>query len=116
MLDEDIGYYPEQVFNTRFHDGCYVEMGGRVLDTRPGGLHTTTTMGSGQPASAGSRFAATIREYYGVSSQGALFRDQADRTIATTPNCYGVNPLGFDKLKGGYVVSYGGPGGIYCDR
>ncbi|KAK3131583.1 hypothetical protein QOZ80_6AG0508390 [Eleusine coracana subsp. coracana] len=116
VLDDDIGYYPEHVFNTRFHDGCYAEIGGRVLDTRPGGLHTTTPMGSGQPASAGWRFAATIMEYYGITLQGALFRDQADRTVVTTPTCYGVNPLGFDKNRGGYAVSYGGPGGIYCDR
>lgn len=44
----------------------YVEMGGRVLDTRPRGKHTATPMGSGMPACGGSRFAAAIMEYLGV--------------------------------------------------
>jgi hypothetical protein len=39
--DQDIGYYPA-VFDTRFTDACYVEMGGRVLDARAGGLQPST--------------------------------------------------------------------------
>ncbi|XP_039845443.1 uncharacterized protein LOC120704957 [Panicum virgatum] len=42
VMDHAIGYYPETVFDTRFPEASYVEMGGRVLDTRPGGNHTTT--------------------------------------------------------------------------
>jgi hypothetical protein len=114
--DQDIGYYPESVFDTRFTDACYVEMGGRVLDARAGGLHTTTPMGSGMPASPGWRFAATIMRYYSVSIGGVLFNDDASRTIATTPSCYGVDPLGIDRSRGGFDVVYGGPGGIYCDK
>ena len=91
-------------------------MGGRVLDTRPGGNHTTTPMGNGIPSCAGSRFAATIMEYSGINFNGILFNDNAHRTIATSPSCYGVNPLGTDTDRGGYMVSYGGPGGIYCDQ
>ncbi|OEL22369.1 hypothetical protein BAE44_0016612 [Dichanthelium oligosanthes] len=34
VKDQDIGYLTESVFNTRFPDACYVEMGGRVLNTR----------------------------------------------------------------------------------
>ncbi|XP_039806480.1 uncharacterized protein LOC120670450 [Panicum virgatum] len=84
VMDQEIGYYPESVFNTRFPDAAYVEMGGRVLDSRPGGKHTTTPMGSGMPACAGWGFAATIIQYLGVSSDGVLFNDDASKTIATT--------------------------------
>jgi hypothetical protein len=115
-MDQEIGYYPESVFNTRFPDAVYVEMGGRVLDSRPGGKHTTTPMGSGMPACAGWGFAATIIQYLGVSSVGVLFNDDASKTIATTPRCYGVNTLGLDKSRGGFDIVYGGPGGIHCDK
>jgi hypothetical protein len=69
-MDQDIGYYPETKFNTRFPEAHYVEMGGRVLDSRPGGKHTTTPMGSGMLACGGSRFAATIMEYFGIATDG----------------------------------------------
>ncbi|KAG2604106.1 hypothetical protein PVAP13_4NG043030 [Panicum virgatum] len=105
VLDHAIGYYPPTVFDTRFPQAVYVEMGGRVLDTRPGGNHTTTPMGNGIPSCAGSRFVATIMDYHA-----------ANRGVTTTPSCYGVNPLGIEKDRSGYMVAYGGPGGIYCDQ
>ncbi|CAL5045800.1 unnamed protein product [Urochloa decumbens] len=116
VMDKDIGYYPETKFNTRFPEAVYVEMGGRVLDSRPGGNHTTTPMGSGVFSCAGTRFAATIAEYFGIASDGTIFLDQADRTITTTPSCYGARSIGFSTKRSGYYVSYGGPGGIYCDQ
>lgn len=116
VMDQDIGYYPESVFNTRFPDAHYVEMGGRVFDSRPGGVHTTTPMGSGMPACGGWGVAAGISAYHGVSSGGVLFNDDASRTFTTKPGCYGISALGFDKDRGGFNIVYGGPGGIYCDR
>ncbi|CAN6191390.1 unnamed protein product [Urochloa humidicola] len=116
VSNHEIGYYSETVFNTRFPEAWYVEMGGRVLNTSPGGSHTTTPMGNGIPSCAGSRFVATIMEYFAVSYNGVLANDKADRTFVTTPTCYNANPLGIDNARGGYVVAYGGPGGIYCDK
>ncbi|CAL5045737.1 unnamed protein product [Urochloa decumbens] len=116
VMDTEIGYYPEDIFNTMFTEAVYVEMGGQVLDTRPGGNHTTTPMGNGIPSCAGSRFAASIMEYLGVDANGNLFNDEADTTITTTPSCYGANPLGFNTNNYGYNFAYGGPGGIYCDK
>uniref|UniRef100_A0A0E0DWR6 Neprosin PEP catalytic domain-containing protein n=1 Tax=Oryza meridionalis TaxID=40149 RepID=A0A0E0DWR6_9ORYZ len=115
VLDMEIGYYPENLFDTEFPDGSYVEMGGRVADTRPDGSHTATQMGNGSPACGGSRFATTILEYFGVSAYGELFRDSVDRTVVTTPSCYGAQTLGFSKTRPGYSLAYGGSGGIYCD-
>ncbi|XP_044984004.1 uncharacterized protein LOC123451054 isoform X2 [Hordeum vulgare subsp. vulgare] len=116
VMDVDIGYYSEDAFDTAFPEGSYVEMGGRVLNTRPGGKHTRTPMDNGMPACAGSRFAATIFEYLGVNAGGQLFLDAPDRTVTTTPGCYGAKPIGFSAGRAGYVVAYGGPGGIYCDQ
>ncbi|KAM3262954.1 hypothetical protein ACQJBY_053229 [Aegilops geniculata] len=115
VMGDDIGYYPAEAFDTRFPEGSYVEMGGRVLNTKPQGKHTKTPMGNGIPACGGARFAATILEYLGISATGQLFKDAADMTVTTTPSCYGANPLGFSTGAPGYAISYGGPGGIYCD-
>jgi len=76
VLDHAIGYYPPTVFDTRFPQAVYVEMGGRVLDTRPGGNHTTTPMGNGIPSCAGSRFAATIMDYHAVNYNGGARQQQ----------------------------------------
>ncbi|CAN6166465.1 unnamed protein product [Urochloa humidicola] len=116
VMDKEIGYYPENIFNTMFTEAVYVEMGGQVLDTRPDGNHTTTPMGNGIPSCGGSRFAALIMNYLGIKADGKLFNDVADTTITTTPSCYGANPLGFNADKFGYNFAYGGPGGIYCDK
>ncbi|XP_021304943.1 uncharacterized protein LOC8070725 [Sorghum bicolor] len=117
VMDQAIGYYPESEFNTVFTEAVYVEMGGRVLDTRPGGKHTSTPMGSGMLAGCGgARFAATIMEYLGIASDGTLFNDPATSTVTTTPSCYGATPLVTSKTRPGHYVAYGGPGGIYCDQ
>ena len=76
VLDHAIGYYPPTVFDTRFPEAFYVEMGGRVLDTRPGGNHTTTPIGNGIPSCAGSRFAATIMDYHAVNYNGGARQQQ----------------------------------------
>lgn len=115
-MDHPIGYYPPTVFDTRFPESFYVEMGGRVLDTRTGGNHTATPMGSGMPVCAGSRFAATVMDYHAVNYNGVLANDKADRTVTTTPGCYDARPIGSNPQRGGYYVAFGGPGGIYCDR
>ncbi|KAF2925147.1 hypothetical protein DAI22_06g031200 [Oryza sativa Japonica Group] len=111
-MDQEIGYYTDDAFDTGFPEGSYVEMGGRVVDTRAGGNHTTTPA---LPACGGARFAATIMKYLGISAVGQLFQDSVDRTVVTTPGCYGAQPLGFGADKPGYNVAYGGPGGLYCD-
>ncbi|CAN6191337.1 unnamed protein product [Urochloa humidicola] len=116
VMNKEIGYYPENIFNTIFSEAVYVEMGGQVLDTRPDGNHTTTPMGNGIPSCGGSRFAALIMNYLGFNADGKLFNDVADTTITTTPSCYGANPLGLNTDKFGYNFAYGGPGGIYCDK
>ncbi|CAL5045745.1 unnamed protein product [Urochloa decumbens] len=116
VMDKEIGYYPEDIFDKTFPEAVYVEMGGQVLDTRPGGNHTTTPMGNGIPSCGGSRFAALIMNYLGVDAGGKLFNDGADTTTTTTPSCYGANPLGFNTPNYGYNFAYGGPGGIYCDK
>ncbi|KAL6861529.1 hypothetical protein ACP4OV_017229 [Aristida adscensionis] len=81
----------------------------------PGTRKIQTPMGSGMPACAGARFAATVMEYLGVSSDGVLFRDAADQTFTTTPACYGANPLGFGHSRPGYnAAPLRGATGRHC--
>ncbi|XP_051228921.1 protein neprosin-like [Lolium perenne] len=65
---------------------------------------------------ASSLYAASIKEYLGVSAEGQLFLDDVGRSIATVPSCYGARPIGFGKYRSGYYTVYGGAGGIYCDH
>lgn len=49
-----LGYFDPGMFPVPFIESFHNEMGGRVLDSRPGGRHTTTPMGSGMFPSSGS--------------------------------------------------------------
>ncbi|XBH72730.1 hypothetical protein VPH35_099961 [Triticum aestivum] len=115
--DVAISYFHSSMFPVPFIENLHNEMGGRVLDTRPGVRHTTTWMGSGMLASAGANNAASIAYYLGINDDGV---DQVDdfpvNSIVTNPMCYDVKNLGPDLKHPGNDVAYGGPGGYYCDQ
>lgn len=111
-----IGYFDPGWFPVPFIESFYNEMGGRVLDTRPGGRHTMTPMGSGMLAEAGANNAASIAYYMAINSNGGDQVDEPVNCIVTTPKCYDVKNLGPDRDHPGTDVAYGGPGGYYCDQ
>lgn len=111
-----IGYFTPNMFPMPFIESFHNEMGGRVLDTRPGSRHTMTPMGSGMYASAGANNAATIAYYLAINNNGGDQVDDPANTIVTTPKCYDVKNLGPDHDHPGTDVTYGGPGGYYCDQ
>ncbi|CAL5096353.1 unnamed protein product [Urochloa decumbens] len=92
------------------------EMGGRVLNTRPGGKHTMTRMGSGMLPSAGLNNAASIAYYMAINNNGGDQVDDPINTVVTNAKCYDVKDFGRDDDRPGFDVAYGGPGGIYCDQ
>ncbi|KAL6640478.1 hypothetical protein ACP70R_021601 [Stipagrostis hirtigluma subsp. patula] len=111
-----IGYFDPNMFQVPFIESFHNEMGGRVLDTRPGGRHTTTPMGSGMWPSAGIRNAACIAYYLAINNDGGDQVDDPINRIVTTPKCYDVKDLGRDLNRPGFDVVYGGPGGADCDQ
>lgn len=111
-----VGYFDPGMFPVPFIESFHNEMGGRVLDTRPGGRHTMTPMGSGMFPSAGPHNAASVAFYLGINNNGGDQVDNPVNTIVTTPKCYDVKNLGQDAARPGVDVAFGGPGGYYCDQ
>jgi hypothetical protein len=114
--DVPIGYLDASIFPVPFVESFYHEMGGRVLNSRPGGKHTRTPMGNGMFPSAGLRNAACIAFYMAFNNNGGDQVDNPMNTVVTNPKCYDVKNFGMDSNHPGYDVAYGGPGGYDCDR
>ncbi|CAM0151316.1 unnamed protein product [Urochloa decumbens] len=114
--DVPIGYFDSGMFAVPFIESFYNEMGGRVLNSRPGGKHTTTQMGNGMYPSAGLHGAASIAYYMALNNNGGDQVDNPINTIVTNPKCYDVKNYGMDLNHPGYDVAYGGPGGNECDQ
>uniref|UniRef100_K3ZF08 Neprosin PEP catalytic domain-containing protein n=1 Tax=Setaria italica TaxID=4555 RepID=K3ZF08_SETIT len=111
-----IGYFDPGMFPVPFIESFHNEMGGRVLDTRPGGRHTMTRMGSGMYASAGLDNSASIAFYMAINNNGGDQVDNPINAIVTNPKCYDVKVFGRDLNRPGFDVAYGGPGGYCCDE
>ncbi|KAF8689263.1 hypothetical protein HU200_042054 [Digitaria exilis] len=113
---DEIGHIQEGTFPMGFFESLHNEMGGRILNTNPGGRHTMTQMGSGMYASSGPNNAATIAFYMAVNNNGGDQLDNPVNSIVTSPKCYDVMNYGNDKVRPGYDVGFGGPGGYYCNQ
>ncbi|OEL23441.1 hypothetical protein BAE44_0015539 [Dichanthelium oligosanthes] len=121
VQDQDIGYYPESVFNTRFPDACYVEMGGW-----PGAEHQARR----RPHDHADRWGAGCQQAPAVASRlpswhtmASAPRGPSSTTTLAGPSRrrLGAMELTLYVLTSRVVVStfdvvYGGPGGIYCDK
>lgn len=82
---DELGHIQDGTFLMGFFESLHNEMGGRVLNTRPGGRHTMTQMGSGMFASSGTNNAATIAFYMAVNNNGGDQLDDPVNTIVTSP-------------------------------
>uniref|UniRef100_A0A0E0IXT0 Neprosin PEP catalytic domain-containing protein n=1 Tax=Oryza nivara TaxID=4536 RepID=A0A0E0IXT0_ORYNI len=113
LMDEPIGYFHESAFAAPFIESFHNEMGGHVLDRRPGGRHTLTPMGSGMYPSDGLQNAACIHAYLAIAYTGADQVDDPVNTIVTHPKCYDVKDDGPDLYRPGINVAFGGPEYVY---
>lgn len=111
-----LGYFDPGMFPVPFIESFHNEMGGRVLDSRPGGRHTTTPMGSGMFPSSGLHSAACIACYKAINNNGGDQVDDPINSIVTHSKCYDVKDFGRDRNRPGLDVAYGGPGGYDCDK
>lgn len=115
--DTVIGYFPHFLFPTYFPESFLNQVGGSVRNTRPGGVHTDTTMGNGRaPGGGGSGGAAVVKAYLAVAANGADKKDMPVKYLITAPKCYNAAVLGENMDVPGYDVAYGGPGGSGCDH
>ncbi|MQM10292.1 hypothetical protein Taro_043184 [Colocasia esculenta] len=110
----DMGYWPKQLvpsFQSAGADGF--DFGGRVLNTRPNGHHTSTGMGLGRFPTEGLGKAAFFRNVeiaYADYERGKYnFPGQA-HPASDVPGCYFVQEGGDFHGPWVYHFYYGGPG------
>lgn len=94
----------------------FIEWGGQVYSTAPGGKHTSTQMGSGH----------FPKESYGKAAYFDNCLKYHEKLIEVTPTiidykiskarCYDVSNILDDKKVPGIAFYYGGPGGPNCDQ
>nr|CAD1829359.1 unnamed protein product [Ananas comosus var. bracteatus] len=105
---EEVGYLPDFVFNN-FVESFLNGWGGQLLNTNPGGQHTSTQMGSGRFPSEGINYAGMIGKYLAVDYNGELANDYPAGSKVTQSSCYDYKDLGRQEPEPGYYILYGGP-------
>ena len=109
-----VGYWPAQLFTHLSDHATMVEWGGEVVDTRPGGVHTATQMGSGRFAAEGFGRASYFRNLETVDADNSLAKVPLDaiQTLAEDAACYDIRKA-HDDGGGGHSGSAGGGWGTH---
>ncbi|XP_050918087.1 uncharacterized protein LOC127135410 [Lathyrus oleraceus] len=103
-----IGYWPATLFTHLKYVADEVHFGGEIVNQKPGGSHTSTTMGSGHFPEEGFGKAAYIRNMQVIDSDNNLIALDNPSYVATNPNCYNIQ--GKTSPKWGDHIYFGGPG------
>jgi len=106
-----LGYYPaSQYTHGMATQASTTGFGGEVLNSEPGGRHTTTQMGSGQFASAWWQYAAYQRHLQYIDTNYNTI-DVTPTSSVTNSNCYSM-ASGYDGTGDGWGAYefLGGPG------
>ncbi|XP_078429177.1 protein neprosin-like isoform X2 [Wolffia australiana] len=103
-----VGYWPSFLFSHLASHASMVQFGGEVVNTRLGGAHTATQMGSGHFSSLGFRRAAYFRNLQLVDADNSLVVPSNLHLLADRPLCYGI--IGGVNSAWGKFFFYGGPG------
>lgn len=103
-----IGYWPATLFTHLKYVADEVHFGGEIVNQKPGGSHTSTTMGSGHFPEEGFGKAAYIRNMQVIDSDNNLIPLDNPSYVATNPNCYNIQ--GKTSPKWGDHIYFGGPG------
>jgi hypothetical protein len=104
-----VGYYPRSLFGTMQHTADVVKWGGEIVNTQPGGTHTSTYMGSGDLAEGGFQYAAFHRHVQFVDTNYNTI-DPTLSSFVSNPGCYdladGIDDSGSSGW--GHFFFYGG--------
>ncbi|KAE8730210.1 alpha-glucan water dikinase [Hibiscus syriacus] len=103
-----VGYWPSFLFTHLRDHASMVQFGGEIVNSRAGGFHTSTEMGSGHLAGEGFRKASYFRNLQVVDWDNSLVPLLNLRVLADHPNCYDIQG-GINRIWGNYFY-YGGPG------
>ncbi|KAE8719300.1 Pyruvate phosphate dikinase, PEP/pyruvate binding domain isoform 1 [Hibiscus syriacus] len=103
-----VGYWPSFLFTHLRDHASMVQFGGEVVNSSPGGSHTSTEMGSGHFAGEGFGKASYFRNLQVVDWDNNLIPLPNLKVLADHPNCYDIQG-GINAAWGNYFY-YGGPG------
>ncbi|GMI87759.1 hypothetical protein like AT1G10750 [Hibiscus trionum] len=103
-----VGYWPSFLFTHLRDHASMVQFGGEVVNSNPGGSHTSTEMGSGHFAGEGFGKASYFRNLQVVDWDNNLVPLPNLKVLADHPNCYDIQG-GVNAVWGNYFY-YGGPG------
>ncbi|XP_052184226.1 uncharacterized protein LOC127796204 [Diospyros lotus] len=103
-----VGYWPAELFTHLADRATMVEWGGEVVNSRAGGRHTSTQMGSGHFAEEGFGKASYFRNLEIVDGDNSLSSVREISTLAENSNCYDIKSSFNDPW--GTHFYYGGPG------
>ncbi|GLU03119.1 hypothetical protein SLE2022_203360 [Rubroshorea leprosula] len=103
-----VGYWPSFLFTHLRDRASMVQFGGEIVNSRAGGFHTSTQMGSGHFAEEGFGKASYFRNLQVVDWDNNLIPLSNLRVTADNPNCYDIQG-GINRVWGNYFY-YGGPG------
>uniref|UniRef100_A0A1D1ZDL0 Phosphomethylpyrimidine synthase n=1 Tax=Anthurium amnicola TaxID=1678845 RepID=A0A1D1ZDL0_9ARAE len=112
VQEEELGYWPVHKLFPQFINAPFVTWGGEVLNTWPGGQHTTTQMGNGHFAEEGRVLASTAFDLTVTSARDNASYVYAPGFFQDSPTCYDTDYYGMDP----YYFIFGGPGGHNCSK
>ncbi|KAM3747438.1 hypothetical protein ACB098_05G034800 [Castanea mollissima] len=96
--DQLIGYWPQSIFTYLASSATTLDWGGEIYNSKPGGSHTKTQMGSGHFPDEGYGKASYFRNIQYMDSTGN-FRDAEDMGLIL-----------YNYFGNGTHVYFGGPG------
>ncbi|KAK8579507.1 hypothetical protein V6N12_069831 [Hibiscus sabdariffa] len=103
-----VGYWPSFLFTHLRDHATMVQFGGEVVNSRTGGFHTSTAMGSGHFSGEGFGKASYFRNLQVVDWDNNIIPLSNLRLLADHPDCYDIR--GGINGDWGYYFYYGGPG------
>nr|XP_023898515.1 uncharacterized protein LOC112010406 [Quercus suber] len=110
--DQPVGYWPSSLFTYLANSATELTWGGEIYNSKIGGVHTKTQMGSGHFPNEGYGKASYFRNIQYVDSNG-LFNDVEPEDLtpdATKPSCYNINLQSDISGGSGTNFYFGGPG------
>ena len=93
MNDQLVGYWPQSIFKYLASSATELDWGGEIYNSKPGGLHTKTQMGSVHFPNEGYGKASYFQNIQYVDSKGNLIDVEVERLVpdATKPSCYNID-------------------------
>ena len=112
VQDEEVGYWPQSIFTYLANNATEITWGGEIYNSKPGGHHTSTQMGSGHFASEGYGKASYFRNIQYMDFRGNFIDAEGAGLVpyASNPFCYNIDVK--KNKNGGFGTHFyfGGPG------